>query len=100
MFLVRSTFLGIEHCFYSTDKHLISLVYVYIYISTLEGELGRNSKSGQRKKCQKCGTSGRGRKRSNGLNNCAVLEEGNMFCSKVTKEKYKIRQEINCHRKN
>ena len=25
MFLVRSTFLGIEHCFYSTDKHLISL---------------------------------------------------------------------------
>ena len=28
-------------------------------ISTLEGEPGRNSKSGQYKKCQKCGTSGR-----------------------------------------
>ena len=69
-------------------------------ISTLEGELGRNSKSGQCKKCQKCGTSGRGRKRSNGLNNCAVLEEGNTFRSKVTKEKYKIRQEINCHSRN
>ena len=24
------------------------------------------------------------------------LEEGNTFCSKVTEEKYKIRQEINC----
>ena len=69
-------------------------------ISTLEGELGRNSKSGQCKKCQKCGTSGRGRKRSNGLNNCAVLEEGNTFCSKVTKDKYIIRQEINCHSRN
>ena len=33
-----------------------------------------------------------GRKRSNGLNNCAVLEEGNMFCNKVTKEKYKLDQ--------
>ena len=30
MFLVRSTFLGIEHCFYSTDKHLISLYISYI----------------------------------------------------------------------
>ena len=69
-------------------------------ISTPEGELGRNSKIGQCKRCQKCGTSGRGRKRSNGLNNCAVLEEGNTFCSKVTKEKYKIRQEINCHSRN
>ena len=29
MFLVRSTFLGIEHCFYSTDKHLISLASYY-----------------------------------------------------------------------
>ena len=48
----------------------------------------------------KCGTSGRGRKRSNGLNNCAVLEEGNTFCSKVTKEKYKIKQEINCRSRN
>ena len=26
-----------------------------------------------------------------GLNNCAVLEEGNTFCSKDTKEKYEIR---------
>ena len=69
-------------------------------ISTLEGELGRNSKTGQCKKCQKCGTSERGRKTSNGLNNCAVLEEGNTFCSKVTKEKYKIRQEINCRSRN
>ena len=34
------------------------------------------------------------------LNNCAVLEAGNTFCSKVTKEKYKIRQEINCHSRN
>ena len=69
-------------------------------ISTPEGELGRNSKTGQCKKCQKCGTSGRGRKRSNGLNNCAVLEERNTFCSEVTKEKYKIRQEIYCCSRN
>ena len=33
-------------------------------ISTPEGELGRNSKIGQCKKCQKCGISGRARKRS------------------------------------
>ena len=69
-------------------------------ISTPEGELGRKSKIGQCKKCQKCGTSGRDRKRSNDLNNCAVLEEGNTFCSKVTKEKYKVRQEINCRSRN
>ena len=56
-------------------------------ISTPEGELGRNSKTGQCKKYQKCETSGRGRKRSNGLNNCAVLEEGNTFCSKGYKRK-------------
>ena len=65
-------------------------------ISTPEGELGRNSKIGQCKKWQKCGTSGRGRKRSNRLNTCAVLEQGNMFCSKVTKEKYKIKQDFIC----
>ena len=69
-------------------------------ISTLEGELSRNSKTGQCKKCQKCGTSGRGKKTSNGLNNCGVWEEGNTFCSKVTKEKYKTKQEINCCSRN
>ena len=69
-------------------------------ISTLEYQLDRNSKIVQCKKCQKCGTSGRGRKRSNGLNNCAVLEEKDMFYSKVTKEKYKIGQEINCRGRN
>ena len=67
-------------------------------ISTPEGKkLGRNSKIGQCKKCQKYGTSERGRKRSNGLNNCA---EGNTFSGKITEEKYKIRQEINCRSRN
>ena len=33
MFLVCSTFLGIEHCFYSTDKHSISLKPDYHFIS-------------------------------------------------------------------
>ena len=52
------------------------------------------------KKCNKCGRSNRGRKRENDLNNCSVMEEGETFYSTVTKERYKIRQEIDCRSKN
>ena len=52
------------------------------------------------KKCNKCGRSNRGRKRENDLNNCSVMEEGETFYSTVTKETYKIRQEIDCRSKN
>ena len=52
------------------------------------------------KKCNKCGRSNRGRKRENDLNNCSVMEEGESFYSTVTKERYKIRQQIDCRSKN
>ena len=42
----------------------------------------------------------RGRKRNSGIYNCDVMEEATNFKSKATKEKYKIRQNINCRSKN
>ena len=42
----------------------------------------------------------RGRKHESGVYNCDVMEEATNFRSKATKEKYKIRQNINCRSKN
>ena len=42
----------------------------------------------------------KGRKRANGLNNCKVLEEGSVFYSKSTGERYTIRQNMDCRSKN
>ena len=60
----------------------------------------RRDEIGYSKKCNKCGRSNRGRKRENDLNNCSVMEEGETFYSTVAKERYKIRQEIDCRSKN
>ena len=71
--------------------------------SIMEGPCGKNrlGKEGSCKKCGKCGMSDRGRKKKNiNLNNCMVLQEGTHFRSSVTGEKLRIKQEINCRRKN
>ena len=65
-----------------------------------DNQLGRNSRVGQCRKCNKCGENPKGRKRANGLNNCKVLEEGSVFYSKSTGERYTIRQNIDCRSKN
>ena len=49
-----------------------------------DNQLGRNSRVGQCRKCNKGGENPKGRKRANGLNNCKVLEEGSVFYSKNT----------------
>ena len=51
-------------------------------------------------KCGSCCKSVTGRKRESGIYNCDVMEEATNFRSKATKEKYKIRQNINCRSKN
>ena len=65
-----------------------------------DNQLGRNSQVGQCRKCNKCGENPKGRKRANGLNNCKVLEDGSVFYSKSTGERYTIRQNIDCRSKN
>ena len=51
-------------------------------------------------KCRSCGKSTKGRKRSSGIYCCQVLEENNQFKSFQTKERYRIRQDINCKSEN
>ena len=51
-------------------------------------------------KCGSCGKSVRRRKPNSGIYNCDIMEETTSFKSKATKEKYKIRQNINCRSKN
>ena len=65
-----------------------------------DNQLGRNSRVRQCRKCNKCGENPKGRKRANGLNNCKVLEEGSVFYSKSTGERYTIRQNIDCRSRN
>ena len=65
-----------------------------------DNQLGRNSRVGQCRKCNKCGENPKGHKRANGLNNCKVLEDGSVFYSKSTGEWYTIRQNIDCRSKN
>ena len=65
-----------------------------------DNQLGRNSRVGQHRKCNKCGENPKGHKRANGLNNCTVLEKGSVFYSKSTGERYTIRQNTDCRNKN
>ena len=75
----------------------------FSFAFALHGDVGQpdhRDEIGHCKKCNKCGKSSKGRKRENDLNNCSVMEEGETFYSTVTKERYKIRQEIDCRSKN
>ena len=60
----------------------------------------RVQQEGRCVKCGKCGSNPRGRKRDINLNNCSVLKEGTHFSSNNTREKFRIRQDINCRSKN
>ena len=58
-----------------------------------------NSKGQYQGKCVKCGgcdKSVRGRKQCSGIYTCQVLEENKEFKSTQTRERYKIRQDIDC----
>ena len=66
----------------------------------MEGPVGRNI-LGREGSCKKCGMSDRGRKRKNiNLNNCMALQEWTHFRSNITREKFRIKQEINYRSKN
>ena len=60
----------------------------------------RVQQEGRCVKCGKCDSNPRGRKRDINLNNCSVLKEGTHFSSNNTREKFRIRQDINCRSKN
>ena len=60
----------------------------------------RVQQEGRCVKCGKCGSNPRGRKRDINLNNCSVLKEGTHFSSNNTREKFRIRHDINCRSKN
>ena len=59
-----------------------------------DNQLGRNSREGQCRKCNKCGEIPKGLKKANGLNNCKFLEEGSVFYINSTGEWYTIRQNV------
>ena len=65
-----------------------------------EGRVGHEEEDPGCKKCGNCGKKTQGRKRTCGIYNCQVMEEGDSFASRVTGERYKIRQNINCESKN
>ena len=77
-------------------KEIVALSTILVQ----DNQLGRNSRVGQCRKCNKCGENPKGCKRANGLNNCKVLEEESVFYSKSTGELYTIRQNIDCRSKN
>ena len=52
------------------------------------------------KKCGNCGKKTQGKKMASGIYNCHVMEEGDSFAGRVTGERYKIRQKINCESRN
>ena len=65
-----------------------------------EGRVGHEEEDPGCKKCGNCGKKTQGRKRACGIYNCHVMEEGDSFASRVTGERYKIRNKINCESKN
>ena len=65
-----------------------------------EGIQGKRQYIGKCQKCGECGKSIRGRKRASGIYCCQVLEESDQFLSRMTGEKYKIRQDISCKSEN
>ena len=63
-------------------------------------KIKRVQQEGRCVKCGKCGSNPRGHKRDINLNNSSVLKEGTHFRSNNTREKFRIRQDINCRSKN
>ena len=65
-----------------------------------EGRVGHEEEDPGCKKCGNCGKKTQGKKRACGIYSCQVMEEGDSFASKVTGERYKFRENINCESKN
>ena len=67
--------------------------------SNKQNSTSRNTE-GKCSKWGRCGTATRGKRRAIDLYNCNVMLEGDRFKSTSTGSVYKIRQTIDCRRKN
>ena len=65
-----------------------------------ERETARRQYQGNCEKCGECGKAIRGRKRHLGIYTCQVLVENKVFRSTQTRERFKIRQGIDCKSDN
>ena len=88
-----------DKCFRVAHRRGHKNLKEWISSSRVRG-LSSEGKVGHEEEDPGSGKETQGRKRACRIYDCHVMEEGDSIASRVTGERYKIRQKINCESKN